>query len=241
MRREAEPASFRPASLRTTALRTAALRATSLRPTSLISAPIVPDADDPLLLQPLTDEHTQVQDIEAKKIIESARQLTPYLLHYLKTHTDDLPHLRWDVFEQLVAECLASRGFDEVRLVGQDSQTAADIFAIQRMDSSGARIRHFVEVKRWKDRVGIEVIDRVYGAMLGERPTWGWHLAMIVSIAGFKDTRKYTRQELEYKGIELRNRDDVVDWLNDYRPSDKGLWIRGRPLDDIDAGKSKGA
>lgn len=36
---------------------------------------------------------------------------------------------------------------------------------------------------------------------------------------------KYTPRTLELMGIELRNKDDVVAWLNDYRPSDKGLWM----------------
>jgi len=180
-------------------------------------------------LSPLASVFERAQDerphVQAMDIVRQTRKLTPYLLDHLKKHQSDIVKLPWEVFEHLVAEFYASWGFPEVRLVGRNSRTAADIFAVQKPAPDGTRVRYFVEVKRWKDRVGVEVIDRVYGAMLAERPEWGWHLAIIVSAVGFKDFKKYSVDELTRKGVELRGPNDIVGWLRDYRLSDKGLWL----------------
>ena len=157
--------------------------------------------------------------------VSEVRRLTPQLIKHLQENTDDIVNLRWEVFEELVAEVFAQWGFEEVRLVGRDSRTSADILAVQKQEGPGVRLKYFVEVKRTQERIGVGVIDRVLGAVLNERMNWGWHLGMIVSTAGYRDYEKYTREELELRGLHLRDKDDVVQWLQDYTPSDKGLWL----------------
>lgn len=112
-----------------------------------------------------------------------------------------------------------------MRLVGSNPLTSADIFASIYPEPLGSEIRFFVEVKRWKDKIGIEVIDKVLGALIGERETFGWHAGMIVSIAGFKDFKKYTPERIRLKGIELKDKDDLLRWLKDYKQSRNGLWL----------------
>ena len=92
------------------------------------------------------------------------------------------------------------------------------------MDAGCERV-YFVEVKRWKERVGVQVIDHVYGAMLAERPRMGWHVAMVVSLYGFTSFRQYSRADLLHMGMHLKGRDDLVRWLKEYRPSRSGLWL----------------
>lgn len=159
--------------------------------------------------------------------VGTVTELTPQLIAYLREHNDELHDLRWDVFERLVAELLKSRGFERVQLAGQRGDTAADIVATQLIDPLGIRLRYFVEVKRWKNKIGVEVVDRVLGAMLAERPSWGWHLAMIVTLAGVKNMRKYTRRQLQFLGIEIRDQSDIAQWLEDYSPNENGLWLHG--------------
>jgi restriction endonuclease Mrr len=129
------------------------------------------------------------------------------------------------VFEQLVAEFFAGWGYDEVRLMGRNSTTAADIFALRKIQPNGTDLRMFVETKRWKDRVGVEVIDRVYGAFLAEKPSFGWHMAMVVTVGRFSQMKKHTSESLSLKGITLKDGDDVRKWLTDYRFKDNGLWL----------------
>jgi hypothetical protein len=145
---------------------------------------------------------------EVTEVIETVRQLTPELIHYLRENESDLQKLRFDVFEHLVGECLKQRGFDEVKLVGRDQQTSADIFAMQKLNTIGGEFRCFVEVKRWKDKVGIEVVDRVYGAMLIEQPKFGWNAAMIVSLAGFTKQQKVSALKLNRLNILLKQKED---------------------------------
>ncbi len=163
--------------------------------------------------------------IEVRSAIEAVRSLTPDLISHLRVHSSDIEKVAWDVFEHLVAELLASVGFEDVSMVGKNSATSADIFAAWKISPLGSKIRYFVEVKRRKDRVGVEVIDRVYGAMLAERPKNGWHAALIVSIQGFQEFRKYRREELTRLGVELKDKSDLVRWLNEYEPNSGGLWL----------------
>ncbi len=167
--------------------------------------------------------------LESIATVEAVRELTPELIRHLRNHSEDIQSVPWQVFEHLVAELLASMGFEEVALVGSNSTTAADVFAAWRVGPLQSKIRYFVEVKRWKDRVGVEVIDRVYGAMLAERPVHGWHAAMIVSVVGYRDFERYSPARLKNLGIELKSRDDLVRWLEDYEPKPNGQWL---PKDD---------
>ena len=123
-----------------------------------------------------------------------------------------------------MAELLASRKFREVRLVGKNQKTSADIFATKYVDDIGEH-RYFVEVKRWKDRIGVEVIDRVYGAMIAEKKDYGWSAAMVVSIVGFKKFKKYSVDDIRNMGIYLKDREDLLKWLDEYEENQSGLLV----------------
>ncbi|HEV2863176.1 MAG TPA: restriction endonuclease [Pyrinomonadaceae bacterium] len=177
-------------------------------------------------------EKYETTPIELLPVIEKATRLTPALIEHLRSHSEDLENLRWDVFEGLVAEFFASWGWEDVRLVGRNSKTSADIFAAYILNPLGVKIRYFVEVKRWKRKVGVQIIDQVYGAMISERQAFGWHAAMIVSLVGFKDFEKYSRETLILKGVELKDRNDLLMWLKGYKPNKSGLWLP-QPLTEI--------
>jgi len=65
----------------------------------------------------------------------------------------------------------------------------------------------------------------VLGACLSERPQFGWHAALIVSVGTFTRTRKFSRTELSLRGVELRDRGDLMDWLQAYELKGNGLWL----------------
>lgn len=179
-------------------------------------------------------ERAQYPDraIQLREAVATVKRLTPELIAHLRTHNEHLGRIHWQVFEHLVAEFFSSWGFEDVAIVGRNSKTSADIFAAYRVPSVGERIRYFIEVKRWKEKIGVEVIDRVYGAMLFERPLHGWHAAMIVSVVGFTEFEKYRREELARRGIILKERQDLLRWLKDYKPNKSGLWLPN-PLTSI--------
>jgi transcriptional regulator with XRE-family HTH domain len=158
--------------------------------------------------------------------VEQCRALTPELMRHLKSNTVDLRKVRWDVFEHIVGEFLAYSGFREIQLVGRDQTTSADIAALYVVPKLGTKIRYFIEVKQWRDRVGVRVIDEILGAMIGEREKFGWTVGMLVAPGGVRDFRKFKSEgELEAKGIFVKHKHDILEWLKDYRPNKEGLWL----------------
>jgi len=167
-------------------------------------------------------------EVEVRAVVEQFRRLHPELMMHLKRHSEDLGQLRPDVFEHLVGECLAQRGFQDVTLVGRNAGTSADIRAVFHIPAISDVVPYFVEVKRWRDRVGISVINQVLGAMIAEEPKWGWRAAMVVSLAGFSEFRKTTKVDLGTRSIILKDKSDLLQWLSDYQPTKDGLWLPSR-------------
>ena len=158
--------------------------------------------------------------------VERCRALTPELMRHLKSNTGDLRMVPWDIFEHIVGEFLACSGFREIQLVGRDQSTSADIAALYVVPKLGTKIRYFIEVKQWRDRVGVRVIDEILGAMIGEREKFGWTVGMLVAPGGICDFRKFESEfELEAKGIFVKRRRDILQWLKDYQPNKEGLWL----------------
>jgi HJR/Mrr/RecB family endonuclease len=182
---------------------------------------------DELARQALSEASADDQggfDILVPKPIEEIDQLRPELLDRLRSRVDDLQRIKPSVVEQIIAELLASRGFHYVCWVGRNPRTSADIIAAKYTEGGRERV-YFIEVKRSKERVGVQVIDHVYGAMLAERKRMGWHAVMVVSTYGFASFRKYSRDYLRSMRVYLKDRDDLVRWLSEYRPKGSGLWL----------------
>lgn len=172
-----------------------------------------------------TLERFALSSVQMRDAVEEVCSLTPQLLNHLKCHEEDLEKLPWDVFEHLVAEFLASWGHYDVRLVGHDKRTQADVIAIQDVEPAGIRLKYFVEVKRTHDRIGIQVINQIYGAFALEQPRYGWSVAMIVSLGGFTDTQRMKGHDIKKRSLHLKNASDVIKWLRSYTFSRTGLWL----------------
>lgn len=185
-------------------------------------------------LRALLDENAKRAEAEAmladlREVVETVRALTPELIIYLQSHESALEKMDAFVFEHLVAEFLKQRGFEDVRLVSRDRNSSADIYAVERVNSIGISRKYFVEVKRHRKRIGIEVINGVLGAMDFERAKYGWNAALIFSVVGFKEFRKITRSEIEKMGVYLKDERDLRRWLQEYRPNNGRLWLPDPP------------
>jgi len=176
-------------------------------------------------LEKLAGAATTRRIAELIPVIEQVRQLQPSLISHLKQNHDDLLKIDPLLFEHLFAEFLAAQSFDDVRLVGRNPHTSADIYAARHLVGPNIPIRLFVEVKRWKTKIGIEVINQVLGAYLGERERFGWSAALIVTVGGFRDFAKWSREELALKGLFLRDRNDLLRYLEGYKQHPNGLWL----------------
>jgi hypothetical protein len=160
---------------------------------------------------------------------ELGNELNERLMSLLHHDPEKIRNLKGTLFEEVIAELLAQRGFEVVKHVGRRGDTGADIFALEKSPCSGVRLRYFVETKLWTGKIGVEVVDRVSGAIVNERHRWGWHVGLIVAPAGWKNMLKFSREELQLLGIELRDDKDVQNWLKNYQPAPSGLWL---PLRD---------
>jgi hypothetical protein len=160
------------------------------------------------------------------------KELTPFVMSHFKNSPGDLTSVDPLLFEKIIAEYFASIEC-RVELLGQNPKTGADILAVRTDDAVGLEIRYMIEVKRWKQKVGIEVIDRVLGTLTREKPTFGWNIGLIVSLAGFKNFRATDAESLKKLGVYLKGKEEVLDYLRSYKPRpDGGLWIH----DGWDAG-----
>ena len=177
------------------------------------------------LLKVFLAEDQPQHALELTPAIQTIKKLTPELIAHLKRNEEDLSNIDPYVFEHLVAEFLASRGFKDVQLVGRNPNTAADIDATLYIPQLDEEQRYFIEVKKWKDRVGVEVIDRVYGALIREQETRGWYAAMVVTSSEFTMMSKWGPLHRNMKGIYLKDRDDLLRWLRDYQQKEYGLWL----------------
>ena len=170
--------------------------------------------------------HTAAAAIIATSLVTKAEELSPELIAHLQQHSDEIDAVAPELFEHLVAELMAGVGWQDVRLVGRNPQTHADILALHYTPGpSPIPVRFFVEVKRWKKKIGIEVIHEVQGAMISERERHGWHAALIVSLGGVKGLRTLSPRDLRARGIEVRDKHDILGWLTDYKPNADGLWV----------------
>ena len=163
--------------------------------------------------------------IEICEPLETIKRVTPALMSHLKREHRDIHRVSPDVFEQIIAELLAAEGWQEVKLVGRSRETSADILAGYYLPGTGSRIRVFIETKRWKERIGVEVFNSVLGAMISEREVFGWHMAWVVALGGATKTRKFSHDEWRLKGLEVKTKSDILRWLEDYSPNANGLWL----------------
>jgi hypothetical protein len=153
------------------------------------------------------------------------KSVSPELMRHLKHEHTDIAKVPAHVFEEIVAELLSGMGWKEIRLVGRSSETSADILAGHFLPDGITPIRVFIEIKRWKDQIGVEVFNQVLGAMVSERERFGWHQAWIVALGGASDTRKFSREEWRAKGLEVKDKADLFTWLDGYQPNQNGLWL----------------
>jgi len=100
----------------------------------------------------------------------------------------------WQSFERAVARLLIHEGFEGVRLVGQTRDRGADLLAHR-----GGK-RWLFQVKHWKSRVSLDVVDRTLDAMR----TYRANVPVIVSLNGFNDEVHEHQRSLLSRGIPLQ-------------------------------------
>lgn len=114
----------------------------------------------------------------------------------------------WD-FEEITAELLISNGY-KVELTSKRKDNGYDILAI--MNSILGPLKFLVECKRYANRkVGIETVRGFKDVINTEKA----HKGVIVTTSYFTAGAFKKQQETPHL-LEYRNKDKVIEWVNDY-------------------------
>jgi len=100
----------------------------------------------------------------------------------------------WQAFERAIGRLLLHDGYEGVKLVGQTGDRGADLLAHR------AGKRWLFQVKHWKMKVGVDVLDQTLNAMRIYRA----QVPVIVALSGFENEVHKHQRELLSRGIPLQ-------------------------------------
>lgn len=107
---------------------------------------------------------------------------------------DTLGLLSWQAMERAVTRFLIHDGFSDVRMVGQSNDKGADVLA----HKFGKR--WLFQIKHWKNRSGVDVIDRTLEACRIYRA----QVPVIICIGGFDDASREHQRVLQSRQFPLQ-------------------------------------
>jgi HJR/Mrr/RecB family endonuclease len=116
-------------------------------------------------------------------------------------------------FERLVAHIIESFGFS-VELTPMGADGGKDIIAIQEGIGTS---KFLIECKRYRSKVGLEVVRAMHGLVMQERATKG----MIVTSSGFTAAATEYLEQHKYilDGVDHGR---LLQWIHDYRKRERG-------------------
>jgi uncharacterized protein YjbI with pentapeptide repeats len=161
-----------------------------------------------------------------QKLIEVIDIIAVELIKYLKKYPKALYQIKPRQFEELIAEILASYGWD-VQLTPTIIDGGYDIFAISRDDLVGVETSWIIECKKYapENKVGVDVVRALYGVKS----------SLKVANALLATTSFFTRGATAFKAsrydIQLKDYLNILEWINQYRPNPNGkLYIKDNKL-----------
>jgi len=161
-----------------------------------------------------------------QQLLEVIGTITRELIIYLKNHPNALYQIMPRQFEELIAEILASYGW-QVQLTPPIKDGGYDIFAISKNIEPGLTSSWIVECKKYRpeNKVGVDIVRALYGVKSDLR----------VANALLATTSHFTKGARDFKAsrydIALRDYEAILEWINDYRPNSNGrLYIKDNKL-----------
>ena len=156
-------------------------------------------------------------ELTLQPIIGKITEIGLELISHLKRHPELMQEMHSEAFEKLIAELMASGGFD-VEWTGRNAETAGDVIAFKMDSGSGLINNYIVECKRYAPSrsVGIEIARAIYGAKVDE----GYSNALLVTTSHFQDGVE--QFALRHWDFQIKDFKRLVEWLNRYRPKEDG-------------------
>jgi hypothetical protein len=181
--------------------------------------------------RPITDEQRAEQarrvglvpiyetpsSLTIQPVISKITEIGLELIAHLKRHPELLRGMHSDAFEKLIAELMASGGFD-VEWTGRNGKTGGDVIAFKLDSGLGLVNNYIVECKRYgpDNPVGIEIARTIYGAKAAE----GYSNALLVTTSTVQSgVEQFAMQHWDFQ---FKDYKALVEWLNLYRPKEDG-------------------
>ncbi len=161
-----------------------------------------------------------------EQLIKVVGAITVKLINYLKKHPKILYEIKPRQFEELIAEMLASYGW-QVQLTPVVKDGGYDIFAITKDIEPGVETSWIIECKKYapQNKVGVNIVRALYGVKSN----------LTVANALLATTSYFTKGANDFKAsrydIELKDYEAILEWINEYRPNPNGkLYIKDNRL-----------
>lgn len=159
------------------------------------------------------------------ELAEVVQTISAELIKYLAAHPAELHSLRPRQFEELIAEILASYGW-QVELSPETRDGGYDIFGVHK-DVAGVAHTWVIECKKYapERKVGVDIVRGLYGIT---------HVQEGAN-ALLATTSDFSRDAWQYKAsrynLDFKNYKAILGWLNAYKPSPDGrLYLRDNRL-----------
>lgn len=155
-------------------------------------------------------------------LVSTIQTISREYISWLQKHPDVLDTIAWEAFENLIAEILASHGF-EVDITARCRNRSADLIAL-RTDELGAVTKYLIECKRFRNDRYVDL--SVVNAVLGAKVRASADHAFLVTTSRFSRDVQLMKPELQDLRLHLREGEAVKEWLQAYRFSEGGrLWL----------------
>lgn len=181
-----------------------------------------PFKDEDIITNPLL----RTEKALPKQLIKVVGVVTIELINYLKKHPKALYKIKPRQFEELIAEILASYGW-QIQLTPPVKDGGYDIFAISKEILSGVKTSWIIECKKYspENKVSIDIVRALYGIKSNLR----------IANALIATTSYFTKGANDFKAsrydIELKDYESILEWINQYHPNPNGkLYIKNNQL-----------
>ena len=130
------------------------------------------------------------------------------LYRTLQLHPELLRTLEWRKFERLLADVLETLGY-EVELQKGTKDGGIDIIALKKSEEWGDH-RYLIQAKRWKNRVGVEPVQRLLFLQNDLRATKACLATTSTFTRGLFRVLSGRRSQIEFPTVEIDGVDEVL-------------------------------
>jgi len=144
---------------------------------------------------------------------EFSDAIAKQLIEVVATNPDAIYSLPPREFERLVAHIIESFGFS-VELTARTRDGGKDIIAIQEGIGTS---KFLIECKRYRNKVGIDVVRAMHGVVMAERATKGMIITtseFTAAAAEYLDKNKYLLDGVDFNRL--------MEWIQEYRKRERG-------------------